>query len=966
MGSQGKMARPREVLSTLRRVVTRSPDGHFPWAAVVFVVFAAAYLPLARFGVDPHHDGLMLKPALVVADGGVIHRAVFSQYGPMASWVHALWVVLLGPTLWAIRTGTALMLVTAATFLFIAWRRAFGQGVALVAISCALLLTPFFSPEIPPNPWSADVAFLFVALLALVLTTNWRPPFSPLWGSFAAGAVVGVTCLARLNVGVLLAVLLGLSELLRGRFRRLVFFVAGFTTAVGFAALSLGLDGALDEWWFQSIVTPRSTIVDFFGPSGGPFIRQQMWYLAIPSGAFVLLTVAAVGGGLERMVLRRKVAFLRISVITVISVAIVVYHKGWSLPGWNRWDACWALIFLTIGGAPLFLRWRKNPVDKWPDTNFHSDNSHMSEGLWLISLAALIQIYPMAGPRYLWWATVPALGPVVHLLKPLASAGSRRILTGVVAVAILVPGAAQQMWRTVHVERVSVHDVPVLDHMLADTEFVKAHGWNLDAVNGYLDRQGNPPIFSMCQDGLYSTLSPQQALPDPYFVFWAYPRDVFDYDARDELVYITRPIVWWCPPAPDPHMLANGWGMRLLPVDPAIRDDPSFDAWPLVGRVLVPSEWAPLPGELPSVPHEYDSDLWEEVKRALDHGFFNGIDPGSTVVFEQRRNLADDSGFLLRYLERDKNLVFVESIPEGVTDCGFGLCDADGRPVFVVEIITSGGNEILISGPVKSQSAEGHLVLDMSEAFFFGPAERTPLCDFPATIDHPLEGLEGAEGWSLRRCSSGPEASLADVVSWVADGCSGRAGWWVCSPPIDEELRDVTVAAAGLGLFEGLIEPVTVVLGEIERWQDRDGLSAWFFRLFLESLDGAEGVRFVGGLPEDAVGCGEPFWCDADGRLLYALRVVEHREGPMLLLGLVVDVDTESNQIVVVLDHVRLAGPAGDTPLCDFVSGMPGIQEAGSSEVVVRDCSGAPAGLDVVTSWVADGCSGRPGWWLCP
>jgi len=176
----------------------------------------------------------------------------------------------------------------------------------------------------------------------------------------------------------------------------------------------------------------------------------------------------------------------------------------------------------------------------------------------------------------------------------------------------------------------------------------------------------------------------------------------------------------------------------------------------------------------------------------------------------------------------------------------------------------------------------------------------------------------------------------------------------------------VTVAAAGLGLFEGLIEPVTVVLGEIERWQDRDGLSAWFFRLFLESLDGAEGVRFVGGLPEDAVGCGEPFWCDADGRLLYALRVVEHREGPMLLLGLVVDVDTESNQIVVVLDHVRLAGPAGDTPLCDFVSGMPGIQEAGSSEVVVRDCSGAPAGLDVVTSWVADGCSGRPGWWLCP
>ena len=48
----------------------------------------------SNLGVDPHHDGIMLKPALVVADGGVIHRDVFSQYGPMASWVHALWVVL--------------------------------------------------------------------------------------------------------------------------------------------------------------------------------------------------------------------------------------------------------------------------------------------------------------------------------------------------------------------------------------------------------------------------------------------------------------------------------------------------------------------------------------------------------------------------------------------------------------------------------------------------------------------------------------------------------------------------------------------------------------------------------------------------------------------------------------------------------------------------------------------------------
>jgi hypothetical protein len=959
VGSQGKMARPREILSTLRQMATRSPDRHFPWAVVVFAVFAATYLPLARFGVDPHHDGVMLKPALVVADGGVIHRDVFSQYGPMATWVHALWVVLLGPTLWAIRTGTALMLATAATFFFVAWRRAFGQGVALVAISCAFLLTPHFSPEIPPNPWSADVAFLFLSLLALVLTTKWRPPFSPSWGYVTAGALVGATSLARLNVGLMLAVLLGLRELFSRRVRPLALFVAGFMAVVGLAALSLGLNGALDEWWFQSIVTPRSTIVDFFGPSGGFFIRQQVWFLAIPSAAFVLLTVAAVGGGMEKVILPGKVALLRVAAMTVISTTVVVYHRGWSLPGWNRWDACWVLIIMTIGGAPLFLRWWKDRAADRSSIGIHNDDVRMSVGLWLVALAALVQIYPMAGPRYLWWAAVPALGPVVHLLKKFTLPGSRRALVGVLAVAILVPSAAQSLWRTVNVERVSIENIPVLDHMLADTQFVKAHGWNLNAVQGYLEREGNPPIMNMCQDGLYSTLSAHQTLPDPYFVFWAYPRDVFDYAARDELVYITRPIMWWCPPAPDPYMIANGWGMRLLPVDPAIRDDPTFEAWPLVGRVAVPSEWAPLPGELPFVPDEYDADLWEEVERALEHGFFNEIDAGSTVVFERRRNLVGDNGFLLRYFERDRNLHFVESMPEGVMDCGAGLCDADGRPIVAFEIIPSGDSAILILGPVRSQTTDGHPVLDLSEALFFGPAERTPLCDFPATIDHPLNGLKGAEGWSLRRCSSGPETSLADVVSWVSDGCAGRPGWWLCSPPIDEELREVTESAAGSGLFEGLIEPATVIVGDIGRWQDSDGL-------FLERLDEAQGVRFVGGLPGDAVSCGGPFWCDADGRFLYVLRVVDHREGPVLLLGLVVDVDTSSNQVVVVLDHVRLAGRADDTPSCDFVGDMTGTPEAGSSAVVVRYCSGAPVSLDVVASWVADGCAGRPGWWLCP
>ena len=987
VGSQGKMARPREILSALRRVVARSPDGHFPWAAVVFAVFAAAYLPLARFGVDPHHDGMMLKPALVVADGGVIHRDVYSQYGPMASWVHALWVVLLGPTLWAIRTGTALMLVTATTLFFVAWRRAFGQGVALVAISCAFLLTPHFSPEIPPNPWSADVAFLFVALLALVLTTNWRPPFSPLWGPLTAGAVVGATFLTRLNVGVLLAVLLGLRELLRRRFRRLAFFGAGFVVVVGLAALSLGLDGALDEWWLQSVEMPRTWLSNVAGSPGGFFIRHQVFTLAIPSAAIVLMTVTAVGGGLERSVGRKHLAVLRSAFAVVILTVVAVYHVGWSLPGWNRWDASWAVIVLTIAAAPFALGWWKGGNGISDGTGDPDERLWLYGSMWLVGLAAFVQIYPVAGPRYLWWATVPALGPVVHLLRRFTLPGPRRALVGGLAIAVLLPIAVQQAWHTLHEERVSIPDVPVLEHMLMSVEYAQALSANLESVQAYLESHGHPPVLSLCMDGLYSTLSPNRATPDPYFWFYAFPEGAFDDAERGRFIGAVRPIVWWCPPAPDPYLLARGYDMRLLPVDPAIQDDPRFEAWPMLSRVLVPNEWEPLSGEPDLVPDAYDPDLHTAVERALEHGLLERIAPGSTVVFTRRSALVDDNGFVLKHFERDRDIQFVESMPdvtvdcvEGLCagdrhfvesdrrfveampdvtqDCDQGLCGAEGRPLVVLEVLPSGDQMILVTAPIRMLSAAGSPIVDVSEAHLFGPADRVPLCDFPATVDRPLEGLDGAEGWSLRHCSSGPEAALAGFVSWVADGCGDRPGWWLCSPPIDEELAVLADGALDAGLFDGVGASSTVVLGDVEAWRDGAGS-------YLEDRVETAGVRFVGEIPAEAVGCGEAAWCDAEGRRLYVLDVVDGAEGPVLVLAPVGDIDFEHGQTVIALGHVRLAGPADRTPSCDLASGMPTGPSSGSSQVVVRSCTGAPVMLAVFVSWVADGCGDRPGWWLC-
>ncbi|MBC8365062.1 MAG: glycosyltransferase family 39 protein [Actinobacteria bacterium] len=926
---------------------------------VVFVVFAAAYLPLTRFGIDPHHDGLMLKPALVVADGGVIHRDVFSQYGPMATWVHAIWVVILGPTLWAIRTGTALMLVTAATLLFVAWRRVFGQGVALVAISCAFLLTPHFSPEIPANPWSADVAFLWISLIALVLTARWRPPYSPVWGSFTVGALVGAALLTRLNLGVSLVVLFGLRKLLRRRFRDLAWLGVGFTTVVGLAALSLGLSGALDEWWLQSVEMPRSWLSNVAGTSGGFFIRHNVFTLAVPSAAIVLMVVTAVGGGLERSIYRRNLPVLRTAFAVVILTVVVVYHVGWSLPGWNRWDASWAVIVLAIAAAPLVLGWWKGGMAVLGGIGGSDERSRMVEGVWLVGLAALIQIYPVAGPRYLWWAAVPALGPVIHMLRRFTLPGRRRALVGVMAVAVLVPMAAQQVWRTVHEERVSIPNVPVLEHMLMDKDLATALVSNIEVAQAYIDREVQPAVLNLCADGLYSTLSANHLSADPYFVFWPFPEGAIDDEVRGRFIEDHRPLLWWCPPAPDPHILVNGYNMRLLPVDPKIRDDPQYEAWPLAGRIGVPREWDPLPGESELLPEGYDAERFELVEQALGRGFLDVIEEGSMVVLDHRDELSDDNGFILRYLERDRDLRFVDSLPALAEQCGDALCDGDGAPISVMEIVLVDGQGVLLLSPIASRSPEGLMEVSLPEARLFGPAGVTPLCDFPATIDQARESIVGAEGWASRRCTSGPITLFADLESWVADGCVGRSGWWLCSPPIDEELAVLADGALDAGLFDGVGASSTVVLGDVEAWRDGAGS-------YLEDRVETAGVRFVGELPAEVVVCGEAAWCDAEGRRLYVLDVVDGAEGPVLVLAPVGDIGSEHGQTVIVLGHVRLAGPADRTPSCDLASGMSTGPSSGSSVVVVRSCTGAPVMLAVFVSWVADGCQDRPGWWLCP
>lgn len=149
----------------------------------------ATIVPLAAIGLDPHHDGIMLKPALDVADGQVLFRDTFSQYGPLTTFLHAL-VLAVSPRLLSLKIVTVAADAFTLGVLYLVWRAILPRSLAFVSAAIFLLLNPLFDTDWTVLPWSSDMAMLFqaIAWLALVQTlVATRPvPWAILLGVAAA------------------------------------------------------------------------------------------------------------------------------------------------------------------------------------------------------------------------------------------------------------------------------------------------------------------------------------------------------------------------------------------------------------------------------------------------------------------------------------------------------------------------------------------------------------------------------------------------------------------------------------------------------------------------------------------------------------------------------------------------------------------------------------------------------------
>ena len=402
----------------MKRVTVWGIDGLI--AAASAVISFLIFLPFTALGVDPHHDGIMLKPAIDVLEGQILHRDTFMQYGTLTPLFHASLLSIFGKKLLVLRVATLLLECLSLGLLYIIWRTILPRKSAIAAVLLWCCLPPFLLYGWHMLPWSSSLALALqcscLCLLALAVRSRHRH-FAILQMLFA-GLFASATFWARQPVGGLLAISGTVATFtLHYRFRRLLntdtavgrdyllrnpFLAAWAIGGLSLAAVMLGwlyTNDALAAWYDQSIAWPR------YWASKYSF-TAAIGLVATPREVLPLLVILLVLAILLRTLsMSRLPPSARRVAITILSLALWIFALMY--PPLRHVHAIQKLLPVTMGLLlMLALLQRRFKLTTYV---FHI-------GLMLPMIASLGQFYPVVCIRHMYWGITPAVGLFVFLI----------------------------------------------------------------------------------------------------------------------------------------------------------------------------------------------------------------------------------------------------------------------------------------------------------------------------------------------------------------------------------------------------------------------------------------------------------------------------------------------------------------------------------------------------------------------
>lgn len=258
-------------------------------------------LPVATFDFDPVHDGVLLAPVIAVRDGLPIFSGVFSQYGPLPTYLSYIFLVI-----WPLSDATGIrvlgaFLIAITVFLILETGRlappswSLSQPKAIVATAIWVILWDGFLGT-PLHTWSSLFAIPILAgsiLLLAVAERREKLDFRAFSAYAFAGVLIGQLLFVRQSVGIaaltLWLLLLVLALVLRIPVtRQLGVFALGTALSLAFPIVVLLFSGQLDGWITQNFLWPiewasdRSDIL-------GKIVRKFLPWTATPAILGVLI-----------------------------------------------------------------------------------------------------------------------------------------------------------------------------------------------------------------------------------------------------------------------------------------------------------------------------------------------------------------------------------------------------------------------------------------------------------------------------------------------------------------------------------------------------------------------------------------------------------------------------------------------------------------------------------------------------
>jgi Dolichyl-phosphate-mannose-protein mannosyltransferase len=392
--------------------------------------------------VDMAHDGYQLRQVLDLAEGAVVFRDTFDQYGPGSGYINTIGLLALGRRLLAVKYFVCMWYAVIAAVLFAFARQWLDPVLAAFSVIVWLGLAPFYQHGIMISPHVYVLFFQAAASIAAVGGSALDPR------RFAVvGVLTGLSWSMKQSMGVLffaavLAYLTFQFIVRRHGARRIATRAAaaagiGFFSVIGVVLALLWSQGALADWYRQTIVFPRELYLQEYSQRLGG---------------------AARGGWLAGIGPPIMAEFVR------MQVAQAPY---------------WLVIRIVVFGAALLQAFRR-----WPDDKLVLIAS-VTAFLWLGA-------FPSANFMHQWWTASLAIPPFVwavhQLTRRIAAAYPIRAV-GTMAIVLVVVGAGVVERKGAAAFRASsltetLIDPPVLRGIRTDPPMKRA----FDAIYGVMSR----------------------------------------------------------------------------------------------------------------------------------------------------------------------------------------------------------------------------------------------------------------------------------------------------------------------------------------------------------------------------------------------------------------------------------------------------------------------------------------------